>query len=122
MGEFIGGFSTFLDIQMTLVVEFYEVIHAIKETKKMGLTSLRLECDSTLVCATFITRNYVPWILRNRWNTCLDYYGKIRFKISHIFHEVNAYADKFADLLVYPSSLFLKFFINRYRLPKYRFS
>jgi len=122
MGEFIVGFSTFLDIQMVLVAAFYGDMHAIEETKKMGLISLWLECDSTLVCATFTTRTNVPWILRNRWNTCLDYYGKIKFRISHIFHEVNAYADKFANLLVYPSSLFLKFFINRYRLPKYRFS
>jgi len=40
MKEFIDSFSTFLDIQTTLIAEFYEVIHAIEEAKKMGLTSL----------------------------------------------------------------------------------
>jgi len=40
MEEFIGGFSAFLDIQTALVAEFYGVIHATKEAKKMGLTSL----------------------------------------------------------------------------------
>jgi len=66
-------------------------------------------------------------------NTCLDYCGKIRFRISHIFHEGNACADQLANLgFIHrkqfhwynrlPSSLFLEFSINRYRLSKYRFS
>ncbi|XP_068503599.1 uncharacterized protein [Phaseolus vulgaris] len=40
MEEFIGGFSTFLDIQNALVAEFYGVIHVIEEVKKMGFSSL----------------------------------------------------------------------------------
>jgi len=40
MREFIGGFSAFFDIQTALVIEFYGVIHVIKEAKKLGLTSL----------------------------------------------------------------------------------
>jgi len=40
VGEFISGFFVFLDVQTTLVAEFYEVIHAIEQTQKMGLTSL----------------------------------------------------------------------------------
>jgi len=50
MREFIGGFSAFLDIQTVLIVEFYGVIHAIKQAQKMGLTSLWLECDSAWCC------------------------------------------------------------------------
>ena len=34
MREFIGDFSSFFVIQNVLVVEFYGVIHAIKEAKK----------------------------------------------------------------------------------------
>jgi len=40
MGEFIGVFSTFLEIQTVMVVEFYGVIHAIEEAQKMGLTNV----------------------------------------------------------------------------------
>jgi len=53
MKEFIGVFSTFLEVQTTLVVEFYGVIHAMEEAQKMGLTSVWLECDSVLVCDAF---------------------------------------------------------------------
>jgi len=72
MRQFIGGFFAFLDIHTTLVAQFYEIIHVIKETKNMSLTSLCLECDSALVCAAFIARTNVPWILCNRWNTWVD--------------------------------------------------
>jgi len=37
MGEFIGGFSAFLEVQTTLVAEFYGVIHAMEEAQKWGL-------------------------------------------------------------------------------------
>jgi len=65
MGEFIGAFSAFLEVQIVLVVEFYEVIHAMEEAQKMGLTIVWLECDSALVCVAFTTRKNVPWMLRN---------------------------------------------------------
>jgi len=132
MEEFIGTFSAFLDVQTALVTEFYGVIYALEEAQKLGLTNVWLECDSALVCAAFTARTNVSWMLRNRWNTCLNYYGKIRLRVTHIFHEGNVCADKLANLgFIYresfhwynrlPSSLFLKFFINRYSLPMYRF-
>ena len=34
MGEFIGAFSAFLEVQTALVAEFYGVIHAMKEAQK----------------------------------------------------------------------------------------
>jgi len=40
MGEFIGAFSAFLEVQVALVTEFYEVIHAMEEAQKMGLTDV----------------------------------------------------------------------------------
>jgi len=60
MGEFTGAFSAFLEVQIALVAEFYGVIHAMEEAQKMGLTNVWLECDSALVCATFIARTNVP--------------------------------------------------------------
>jgi len=93
MKEFIGGLFAFFDIKTTLVDEFDGVIHAIEEAKKMGLTSLWIECDFALVCVSFTARTNVFWILRNRWNTCLYYFGRVRFKTSHILHEGNACAE-----------------------------
>ena len=98
----------------------------------MGLTNVWLECNSALVCVAFTVRTNVPWMLRNRWNICLNYCEKIRFRVTHIFHEGNACADKLVNLEFIhresfhwynrlPSSLFLKFFINRYSLPMYLF-
>jgi len=68
----------------------------------------------------------------SRWNTCLNYCGKIKFMVTHIFRERNACADKLANLGFIrresfhwynklPSSLFLELFMNRYSLPMYRF-
>jgi len=66
MWEFIGAFSTFLEVQTVMVVKFYGVIHAMKEAQKMRLTNLLLECDFALVCVAFIARTNVPWMFRNR--------------------------------------------------------
>ena len=120
----------FLKIQTALVAEFYGVMHAMEEAQKMGLTNVWLECDSALVCVAFTARKNVPWMLQNRWNTCLNYCGKIR--VTHIFREGNACANKLTNLRFIhresfhwynrlPSSLFLEFFMNRYSLPMYHF-
>jgi len=69
-----------------------------EEAQKMELPNVWLECDSTLVCVVFTARTNVMWMLRIQWNTCLNYCGKIRFRITHIFREGNAYADKLANL------------------------
>jgi len=73
MRDFIGGFPVFLEVQTAMIVEFYGVIHAMKEAQKMGLTNVWLECDSTFVCVAFTARINVPWMLCNRWNTLLNY-------------------------------------------------
>jgi len=59
-----------------LVAEFYGVIHVMEEAQKMGLTSVWLKCDSALVCDAFTARTNVLWMLRNRWNTCLNSVGQ----------------------------------------------
>jgi len=56
MEKFIGVFSMFIKVRTVLMVEFYEVIYAMKEAQKMRLTNIWLECDSSLVCAAFIVR------------------------------------------------------------------
>jgi len=66
MREFIGAFSTFLEVQTAMVAEFYGVIHAMEEAQKMRLTNVWFECDFVLVCAVFTARSNAPWILRNR--------------------------------------------------------
>jgi len=86
MEEFIGAFSAFLEVQTALIAEFYGVIYAVEETQKMGLTNVWLKCDSALVYATFTDRTNVLWMLQNRWITCLNYCGKIRFRV--IMHVV----------------------------------
>ena len=130
MREFIGVFSAFLDVQTALVAEFYGVIYALEEAQKLSLTNVWLECDSVLVCDVFTARTNVPWMLRNRWNTYLNYCGKIKFRVTHIF--VKGMRVKLTNLRFIhresfhwynklSSSLFLEFFINRYSLPMYRF-
>ena len=54
-----------------MVAEFYRVILVIEEAQKMGLTDVYLECS-----AAFTARTNVLWMFCNRWNTCLNYYGK----------------------------------------------
>jgi len=99
MRKFIGGFFAFLDVHTTLFAEFYEIIHAIEQDQKMDFTILWLECDFGLVYAAFTVMTNVHWMFCNRGNTYLNYCKKIRFKISHIFCEGNAYADKLANLV-----------------------
>jgi len=94
MDEFIGVFSAFLEVQTALVAEFYEVIHVMEEAQKMMLTNVCLKCDYALVCAAFTTRTNVPWMLR--WNTCLNYCGKLG--LGHIFREGYVCADKLINL------------------------
>jgi len=93
MKEFIGVFSVFLDVQTVMVAEFYGVIHVMEEAQKMGLTNVCLECS-----VVFSARTNVPWMFCNRWNTCLNYCGKFRFRVTHIFCEGNVCADKLANL------------------------
>jgi len=132
MGEFIRAFSAFHEVQTTLVAEFYGVIHAMEEAQKIGLTNVWFECDSALVCVVFTARTNFPWMLWNGWNTCLNYCGKIRFRVTHIFREKTTCIDKLANLgFIHresfhwynrlSSSLLLEFFMNRYSLPMYHF-
>jgi len=59
MGEFIGVFSAFLEVQIVMVAGFYGVIHAMEEAQKMGLINVWFECDSALFCVAFTTRTNV---------------------------------------------------------------
>lgn len=78
----------------------------------------------------FTAMTNVSLMLCNRWNSCLNYVREIRFRISYIFRDGNAFANKLASLdfihIEYfywynklSSILFLEFFIYRYRLLMY---
>jgi len=45
---------------MVMVIEFYEVTHAMVEVQKMRLTNVWLEYDSALVCVALTVRTNVP--------------------------------------------------------------
>jgi len=53
--------------------------------KLTSLTNIWLECDYTFVSGAFNVRTKNLWILRNCWNTCFNYCGKIRFKLFIFF-------------------------------------
>jgi len=80
MEKFIGVFFAFFEVQTTMVAEFYEVMHALKEAKKIGLTNIWLECDFALICVAFTAKTNVSW---DALDTYLSYCGKIRFKVTH---------------------------------------
>jgi len=40
IGEFIGAFSGFLEVQTIMVVEFYGIIHVMGKAQKMELTNV----------------------------------------------------------------------------------
>ena len=81
-----------------MVAEFYEVIYVMEETQKMELINVGLECDSALFCPAFTARINVSLMLRNWWNTCLNYGGKIKVRVTHIFREGDACVDKLTNL------------------------
>ena len=69
-----------------------------KEAQKMKLTNVWLEYNYVLVCVAFTARTNVSWMFRNRWNICLNYGEKIRFRVTHIFHEGTECVDKLTNL------------------------
>ena len=98
-GSFVvGGFSTFLGVQNSLIAKFIGVILALEETHKMEIFFVWLECGSSLVCSTFRYRTHVPWFFRNKWNKCFIYFTSITFQVSHIFREGNHCVDKLVTL------------------------
>jgi len=123
--EYEGVYWSFLGVSWRLDCLCCWILWS--EAQKLGLINVWLECDSALVCVVFTARTNVPWMLRNWWNSCLNYCGKIRFRVTYIFRGGNACADKLANLgFIHresfywynrlSSSLFLEFFINMYSL------
>ena len=117
----------FLKFRQLWLLSFMELYMLWRKLKRWGL-NIWLEYDFALVCVAFTARTNVSWMLRNRWNTCLNYCGEIRFRVTHIFREGNACVDKLTNLGFihresfhwynrFPSSPFSEFFMNRYSLP-----
>ena len=88
MGKFIVVFFVFFEIQIVTVAEFYGIIHVKEETQKIWLTNACLEYDSVFV--------YVAFTARTKFCRCFVIDGIL--KITHIFREENACADKLINL------------------------
>jgi len=120
----------FLTFRQLWLLNFMELYMLWRKLKSWNL--VMSSWNVTMHCVVFTVRTNVPWTFRNRWNTCINYCGKIRFMITHIFRGGNVCADKLANLRFihresfhwynrFPYSLFLEFFINRYSSPMYHF-
>jgi len=81
--------------------EVQGVVKALKIALDRGWSSLWLESDSSLVVASFQQPLLVPWRLRNQWEYCLLRIRNMQFKVTHIYHEGNACADKLANFGVH---------------------
>ena len=126
------------DIMVLLLVEVFSmgvwgsllVLYLLwRKLKRWGLLMYGLN----VILPWFVLRLLLVLMFRNQRNTCLNYCGKIRFRVTHIFREGNVCADKLVNLGFihresfhwysrFSSSLFLEFFMNRYSLPMCRFS
>jgi len=66
MEEFIGVFFVFLDVQTTMIVEFYEIIHAMEKIQKIELSNVELKCGFALICVAFTVMTNVPSMFRDQ--------------------------------------------------------
>ncbi|OIW20901.1 hypothetical protein TanjilG_25073 [Lupinus angustifolius] len=104
---------------------------AIHMAQSKGWSSVWLECDSTAVVDIFKGNKPVPWKLSNLMNKCNRVMMDMQVKVSHIFREWNACADKLANFgVIYrmdhwwdspPLFLLHEFHRNLLLLPNYRF-
>ncbi|KAF1862973.1 hypothetical protein Lal_00018817 [Lupinus albus] len=129
-GAYVGGFAVFFGISNSLFVELKAAIMAIEIAYHKGWRNIWLECDSALVVSIFNGKGKVPWKLENLWRRCLWWLSSMCFKVSHLYREGNACADKLASFgvssKVYtwwdvtPWFIFEEFNTNRLGLPNYR--
>ena len=96
----------FLKFRLLWLLSFIELYMLWRKLKRWGILMYGLNVDSALDCATFTVRTNVSWMLRNRWNICLNYCEKLRFRITHILHEENVCVDKLVNLKFIHRELF----------------
>ncbi|XP_019437071.1 PREDICTED: uncharacterized protein LOC109343269 [Lupinus angustifolius] len=71
--------------------------HAGKVAYLKGWHLIWLECDSTWVAEIFMGSRMVPWKLSNLMHKCRNTMLGMQVRVSHIFREGNACADKLAN-------------------------
>lgn len=131
-GAVLGCFAAYYGISWSLYAELLAAMTSIEIAHQRGWSKLWLECNSSLVVQAFSNVDLVPLRLRNKWRNCLCLVSNMIFRVSHIYREVNACADKLASFGVVsrcftwwdlvPNFIRDEFFRNRFNLPSYKFS
>ncbi|XP_019455095.1 PREDICTED: uncharacterized protein LOC109356219 [Lupinus angustifolius] len=127
----MGCFASYFHIQNSIYAKLLAVIMAVLIAHDNGWRSIWLECDSKVVVDIFDGSKSVPWRLSNLMNKCNSTLSSMNFKVTHIFRQGNACADKLATYGVsskvdtwwnyMPNFLYEDFYRNRNLLPNYRF-
>ncbi|XP_019427135.1 PREDICTED: uncharacterized protein LOC109335456 [Lupinus angustifolius] len=130
-GGCVGCFASYFNIQDSLYAGVLAAIIVVQVTYSKGWYLIWLECDSTSVVEIFMGSKPVPWKLSNLMNKCMNTMLDMQVKVSHIFREGNACADKLANFAVNsrsdswwnypPSFIYHEFNRNLLLLPNYRF-
>jgi len=61
------------------------VVLAIDHAWFVGYSRVWLESDSSLICETFSSVQFVPWTLTGRWRKCMNLCHDMKIKCAHIF-------------------------------------
>ena len=78
---------SFLKFKLLWIAEFDGVIHVMEEAQKMGLLMFGWLWFFFGLCYVYCYKTNVFWMFRNQWNICRNYYGKIKFMVTHIFRK-----------------------------------
>ncbi|XP_019451876.1 PREDICTED: uncharacterized protein LOC109353976 [Lupinus angustifolius] len=96
-GECLGCFASYFNIQDSLYAEVLAAIMVVQIDHSKGWLLIWLECDSTSVVEIFRGSKPVPWKLSNLMNKCKKAMLEMQVKVSHIFRDDNACADRLAN-------------------------
>lgn len=96
-GNFMGAYSSNLDIPSSIAAEVMAVIKAIQLAWLRDWKHIWLEVDSKVVLSYFHSPSIVPWQLKVEWENCLHLLSQMQFKVSHIYREGNHVADALAN-------------------------
>lgn len=129
--DFLLCFDESLRNGNALFAEMSGAMRSTELTKQYNWNNLWLEADSYLVIRATTNKSLVPWILRNRWNICLQITKTMNFIASHVYREGNKCADTLANISLFVNHLIVwlevpicirVFFIkNKLGMPNFRF-
>ncbi|XP_058776670.1 uncharacterized protein LOC131650994 [Vicia villosa] len=94
----LGSFCDFLGEGDAATAEILAVVLAIENAKLLKYKKVWIETDCSMVVKAFSDPFIVPWKIRSRWLSCIEYTRKIEFMISHVYREANFCADLLANL------------------------